>query len=308
VIHAEDSVGKFNWLILIAILSPWLVIATSMVLLWGTAFDSTSLCLYLLMHFITGFGITVGYHRLFTHSSFEAKPWLKFSLAVAGSMAVEGLITEWVADHRKHHKHSDQEGDPHSPIHGRQGVWQRFLGLLHAHVFWMFTVKEVRDTSTVADLKADPIVQWVDARFKWWVLLGILIPTLLGGLITMSWKGAVLGFVWGGAVRIVMVHNITWSINSICHWWGARPFVTSDNSRNNWFLSLLSLGESWHHNHHAFQRSARHGLRWWQIDLSWWFIKVMYYLGAVTKISTPSEEKMKAKLRHQDQSDRERAA
>ena len=201
-------------------------------------------------------------------------------------MAVEGPVIEWVATHRKHHQHSDSEHDPHSPhIHG-ETLGSVLRGAIHAHIGWFILARvrsrdharELRDEDArryARDLESDPVVRWVDRMFPLFVLLSLMIPAVAGGLVTMTWTGALLGFLWGGLVRIFLVHHVTWSINSVCHIWGTRPFRTHDESRNNAILGVLALGEGWHNNHHAFPASARHGLKWWQLDTSYLIILAM---------------------------------
>jgi stearoyl-CoA desaturase (delta-9 desaturase) len=240
-----------------------------------------------MMYLATGLGITVGYHRLFSHRSFDAPRPVAAVLAVLGSMAVEGPLLKWVATHRRHHQHSDRDEDPHSPhLHGG-GLRGLFKGLWHAHVGWIFSPESPGLFRYVADLRKDRLLEWVSRMFPLWAALSLLVPALLGGLLTMTWKGALLGFLWGGLARICWVHHVTWSINSVCHLWGTQPFRSRDHSRNNFVCGVLALGEGWHNNHHAFPTSARHGLKWWQIDVSYWVIRCMECMGLAFNVRVP---------------------
>lgn len=280
---------------LMGVLLPFVGVVAAVIHTWGWGFNWLYLILLLAMYLLTALGITVGYHRLFTHRSFETFAITKFIFAVLGSMAVEGPVLKWVAMHRRHHQHSDDAGDPHSPHHHGHGFWGILVGLFHAHMGWIFD----RDPSDlkryVGDLLRD---RWVRAASKtWyvWAAVGLLVPAILGGAISHSWMGVLLGFIWGGLVRIFLVHHVTWSINSICHIWGTRPFNCHDESRNNLLFGVLGLGEGWHNNHHAFPTSAKHGLRWWQIDVSYWVIKAMSWIGLAWKIRVPAMESLQAK-------------
>jgi stearoyl-CoA desaturase (delta-9 desaturase) len=294
--HTSKDVGRVNVLILLVSIIPLLGVIAAGFWWWGKGLTGLSLTLFLIMHFFTGIGITVGFHRLFTHKSFETSDVLKYILGVLGSMGLEGRIIEWVTDHRLHHQYSDDEGDPHSPVYNRKGWWQRTKGFVHAHYGWMLTIDDVRDYDRYSpDLQKDPVVKHVDRFFLLWVLLGLLIPTVLGGIISGSWIGAFLGFLWGGPVRIFTVHHITWSINSLCHTAGTQPFRSHDSSRNNLVAGLMGLGEGWHNNHHAFPTSARHGLRWWEFDASWELIRLLSILGLVWNVRLPNKKQMEEK-------------
>jgi stearoyl-CoA desaturase (delta-9 desaturase) len=209
-----------------------------------------------------------------------------------GSMAVEGSVLHWVAVHRKHHQHSDGEADPHSP-HAHGGGFRGTLkGMWHAHIGWSLGKKKKEDLSKyVYDLKKQRVVVWVSNLFPLWVAIGLALPAALGGLLTMSWMGVLLGFLWGGLVRVMLVHHATWSINSVCHLWGSRPYRSNDESRNNVVFGVLALGEGWHNNHHAFPTSARHGLAWWQLDVSYLVIVVMSWLGLASNVKVPDHAK-----------------
>lgn len=250
------------------------------------------------MYVLTGFGVTIGYHRLFTHRSFETGPVMTAALAVLGSMAVEGPVLNWVATHRKHHQHSDHAEDPHSPHTHGAGLLNFFKGLAHAHLGWMMSSRNTPDIPRYSpDLARNRLVRFISKTFPFWVLAGLLIPAAIGGLLTMSWSGVLLGFVWGGLVRILLLHHVTWSINSVCHIWGTRPFESHDESRNNAVLGVLAFGEGWHNNHHAFPTSARHGLRWWEFDSSYLVIRGMEMLGLARKVRVPAKDRQALKRR-----------
>lgn len=282
---------------LIAIFLPFLGLAAAIVLLWPFGFNWLQLALLVGMYIITGLGVTVGYHRLFTHKSFDTGPVMTFIIGACGSMAAEGRVMDWVANHRRHHQHSDKEGDLHSPhIHG-EGIWNIFRGLWHAHMGWIMRPRIADLDRYAPDLQKDPVVRAVHRTFLLWIAVGLLIPTVLGGLITMTWTGALLGLLWGGLVRTLLVHHVTWSVNSVCHLWGSRPFDSHDESRNNAVCAALAFGEGWHNNHHAFPASARHGLRWWEVDLSYLVIRAMALVGLARNIRTPAPARVAAKLR-----------
>jgi len=283
---------------IIVIVTPLLALIAAVVLLWPWGVSWTALSLFFAMYVLTGFGVTIGYHRLFTHRSFETGPILRAIFGVLGSMSVQGSIIDWCAFHRQHHQHSDHDGDPHSPHthnHGH-GVLGVARGLWRAQVGWMLERdRPAFDRSYTADLEKDPVVRWIDRRTPLWIVLSLLIPTVLGGLITMSWSGALLGFLWGGAIRIAFVHHITWSVNSVCHIWGTAPFRSHDESRNNPVIGLLALGEGWHNNHHAFPTSARHGLRWWQFDPSYLVIRGLEMVGLARRVRVPDRARQDEK-------------
>ncbi|HKQ47819.1 MAG TPA: acyl-CoA desaturase [Phycisphaerae bacterium] len=286
-----------TWLInLLAIVIPFLALIAAIVLSWGYGFSWIQLGLFFGMSVTTGLGITIGFHRFFTHRAFETTRTVKCLLAIAGSMAVQGPVLEWVATHRRHHQHSDHEEDPHSPHQHGGGFWGLLSGIWHSHVGWLFEPNPPDLMRYVGDFRNDRPIQFINRHFTFWVTIGLLLPALLGGVLTMSWMGALLGFIWGGLVRVFLVHHITWSINSACHIWGSRPFRSGDQSRNNVIFGLLGWGEGWHNNHHAFPTSARHGLRWWEIDASYLVIRVLKLLGLAWEVRLPSRESIAQKL------------
>ena len=282
---------------LLAVVLPFAGLVAAVVLLWGHGFSWVQLGLLLGMYVLTILGITVGFHRLFTHRAFESNRAVKAVLGVLGSMAVEGPLLKWVASHRIHHQHSDGDQDPHSPhAHGGAGGVAGVLrGLWHAHVGWLFTPDVAGWRRYVGDLAKDRLLLKISALFPLWVVVGLLVPAVLGGLLTMTWSGALFGFIWGGLARVFLVHHVTWSINSVCHMWGSRPFKSGDESRNNFLMGVLAMGEGWHNNHHAFPTSARHGLRWWQLDVSYWVIRGLELLGLARKVRVPAAATMLAK-------------
>ena len=241
------------------------------------------------MYLICGLGITIGFHRYFSHKSFECPRWVKLLMAISGSMAVQGNLFWWVAVHRKHHKHSDEDDDPHSPHAGPGGRLRKFM---YSHFGWLFRIEDPGEARYVPDLMKDPDLRFVSRMFPLWVFLSMLIPTVLGGVLTGTWMGALTGLLWGGLVRVFFEHHVTWSINSVCHIWGAQPYDSHDHSRNNALFGVLALGEGWHNNHHAFPTSARHGLKWWQFDMSWVIIWMMSRVGMASRLKTPSPERI----------------
>ncbi|MGH2846288.1 MAG: acyl-CoA desaturase [Thermoleophilaceae bacterium] len=248
---------------------------------WGDFLRWSDAVVFGLMYLATGLGVTVGFHRHFTHRSFKTSRPVRAALAVLGSAAIEGPIISWVADHRKHHTFSDQEGDPHSPHVGHGDGWRGALkGLAHAHVGWLFihTHRGARNRYA-GDLIDDPMVSFVDRTFLVWAIGGLVASFALGYAIGGSFYAGLTGLLWGGAVRILVVHHVTYSINSLCHFFGRRRFATEDESRNLLWLSIITFGESWHNNHHAFPTSAMHGMRRWELDPSALVIRAMERAG-----------------------------
>jgi stearoyl-CoA desaturase (delta-9 desaturase) len=251
---------------LVAVLLPFAAFVLAVVLLWNRAVDATDLGIFAVFYVATGFGITIGYHRLFTHRAFETSTALRVVFAILGSMAVEGSVITWVADHRKHHAFADEEGDPHSPhVDRKPGFLGALHGLWHAHLGWMLGGDGHGRASAhryAPDLVKDPAVRWVNRTFLLWVVLTLALPALAGfALSGGTIAGGLTGLLWGGLVRVFLLHHVTWSINSVCHFFGSRRFDVKDESRNVFWLAVPSLGEAWHHNHHAFPTSAFHGLR-----------------------------------------------
>jgi len=293
---------------MIAVIAPLVGLGLAIWASWGIAFDWVQFWIFVGMTYATSVGVTVGYHRLFTHQSFKTNAAMRYILGALGSMSVQGAVIEWCGAHRRHHQHSDGAEDPHSPHanfhddHDEEswgaGLWATARGFYHSHVGWLFGQRLKGMGRYTPDLRADAVTRAVNSQFYWLVLVGLAIPTLLGGLLTMTLWGAVLGFLWGGLVRILLVHHITWSVNSVCHLWGSRPFRTGDHSRNNAIVGVLALGEGWHNNHHAFPTSARHGLTWWQIDPSYLLILGLKAVGLAWDVRTPDSARIEAKRRN----------
>ena len=265
--------------------------------LWNDALRWSDLIVFLICYAATAMGVTVGFHRHLTHRAFKAKPWVRGTLAIMGSAAIEGPVISWVADHRKHHAFSDQHGDPHSPHVDHGQGWRGALkGLWHAHVGWLFIHTERGNKRRYApDLLADPLIRFIDRTFVLWVAVGLAVPFGLGYLIGGSLHAALTGLLWGGAVRMLVVHHVTYSINSLCHFFGRRAFNTGDESRNLAWLAPFTFGEAWHNNHHAFPTSAAHGLRGWQLDPSAWVIRALERTGLAWDVVRISPERQARK-------------
>jgi stearoyl-CoA desaturase (delta-9 desaturase) len=280
---------------LAGVVVPFAGTLLAVVLLWNSWVDATDLALLVGFYLLTAGGVTVGFHRLLTHRSFQTHPWLEQTFAVLGSLSVQGSVLDWVADHRKHHAHTDEEGDPHSP---HVGHGSGLSGLWHAHVGWLVETQGQADWSRYApDLYEDPKMRTIGRRFPPLVALSLLLPTLAGfALHGWTLQGAIRGLVWGGLVRIFLVHHVTWSVNSVCHFFGRRRFDVEDRSTNVAWLALPSLGESWHHNHHAFPRSAEHGLRWWEIDPTALIIRALERLGLAWNVVRIAPERQQERL------------
>ncbi|MER7457199.1 acyl-CoA desaturase [Micromonospora sp. NPDC126480] len=277
---------------------PFLALIAAVPVAWGGWLSWTDVGIAAFWYVLSGLGITVGYHRYFTHGSFKAARWLRIGLAAAGSLAVQGEIIQWVADHRRHHAFSDLEGDPHSPW--RFGATVRGLakGLFHAHLGWLFNRELSNRERFAPDLLADRDINRADRLFPLLVAVSVLGPAVLGGLLTWSWQGALTAFFWAGLVRIALLHHVTWSINSVCHVYGERPFAMrqGDRAANFWPLAILSFGESWHNLHHADPTSARHGVLRGQVDISARVIWLFEKLGAARDVRWPKPERIAAKL------------
>jgi stearoyl-CoA desaturase (delta-9 desaturase) len=284
---------------LLGVTLPLVGLLIAIALLWNTWVGWTDLSLLAVGYVRTGAGVTVGYHRLFTHRAFQTTRWVRWTFAILGSMAVEGPLLAWVADHRKHHQFSDVEGDPHSPhVGGGRGFFASARNLFHAHVGWLF-VSEGRAqlTKYVPDLIAERGLRVIHRLFGVWLVVSLVVPAVIGYAIAGTWQGAATALLWGGAIRIFLLHHVTFSINSVCHFWGRRHFDTTDESRNVWLLSLLSFGESWHNNHHAFPSSAFHGLRRFEaaLDPGGWVITGLEKLGLAWKVVRIPRERQAAK-------------
>jgi stearoyl-CoA desaturase (delta-9 desaturase) len=246
-------------------------------LLWQRLVNWNDVAILGSMYFFTALGITIGYHRMLTHRSFETHPAVRFFFLMLGSMAVEGPALDWASIHIKHHANTDEEDDPHSPLHG----------FFHAHMGWFLNVYHAEPETYGKWLLKDRLVVFMSKTFFLWGALGFVIPYLLGG-----WQG----LLWGGLVRVFLTHHVTWSVNSVCHTFGQRMFDTKDQSKNHWLVGLLAFGEGWHNNHHAFPRSAFHGMRWWQFDLSAYIIRLLEWTGLASNVCRIPVENMQARL------------
>jgi stearoyl-CoA desaturase (delta-9 desaturase) len=282
---------------LVAVVVPFVALVVAIAFLPSTYVGPTDIAILAGLYLVSAFGITIGYHRLLTHRAFDSPRPVKYALAMMGQTAVQGPVIDWVADHRKHHAFTDEDGDPHSP-HGHGGGFKGALhGLYHAHVGWLFVTQGRADRRRYArDLMDDPVMKRISKSFPVNALAGLAIPFVLGLAISGTLAGGLTALLWGGLIRIFFLHHVTWSINSVCHFFGRRRFALDDHSTNVFWLALPSLGESWHHNHHAFPRSARHGLRWWEIDVSGLVIAGMKRLGLARDVVTVSQEKQAERL------------
>lgn len=284
------TIGAFVFL-------PLLAVACAIPVAWGGWLSWVDLSLAVGLWALTALGITLGYHRYFTHGSFKTNRAVKLVLAISGSLAIEGSLDQWVADHRKHHKYSDEVGDPHSPW--RFGTSRKAIakGLLYSHVGWLFESDNTSIEKYAPDITKDKDLNWISKHFSVFVIASLLIPAVLGGLITWSWVGALTAFFWAGLVRIAFVHHVTWSINSICHVFGNRPFVSRDLSSNVAWLAIPSMGESWHNLHHVDPTAARHGVMKGQIDVTAGIIRGLERTRLVTDVRWPKPERLAKKLK-----------
>jgi stearoyl-CoA desaturase (delta-9 desaturase) len=283
---------------LIGVTLPPLALIAAVVLLWNRAIGPLELALLVGLYLVTSLGVTLGYHRMFTHRAFESSRAFRAIVAACGSMAVEGSVITWVADHRKHHAFTDHEGDPHSPHLSGPGFWGGVKGLWHAHIGWLFDTVGTADRERFApDLVRDRLMRVMDKMFLFWVVLGFAIPFALGWIVGGRIGTALTALLWGGFVRVLLLHHVTWSINSVCHFFGRRRFDVEDESRNVFWLAPLSMGEAWHHNHHAFPTSAFHGLRFWErmADPTGLLISLLEKLGLVWNVVRVSPERQEAK-------------
>jgi stearoyl-CoA desaturase (delta-9 desaturase) len=292
--HAHATTPLTKLILLALVWLPIFGIVSAIFLLWNSYVTWVDLALLLTFFTLCGYGITLGYHRMLTHKSFQAHPWLKTFLLICGSMAMQGPALHWAATHVQHHANSDEEEDPHSPL---KSLW-------HAHAGWILDNFKPDIQRYAPALLKDPIIVAINNTWWLWVFTGLLIPAAIGGLTAGYFGQSILlgsfgGLVWGGFVRLFLNQHITWSVNSICHTFGKRSFETTDASRNNWLFGLLAMGEGWHNNHHAFPRSARHGMHWTQPDSSAWLIWIFEKLGLVKDVVLISQHRIKARLASQ---------
>ena len=279
------------------LLVPFAALLVAVPLVWGWGITWIDLVLAAVFYTFATLGVTVGYHRYFTHGAFKANRPLRVTLAIAGSMAVQGSVIFWVAGHRRHHAFADREGDPHSPWAFGTTPAALLRGFWHAHMGWMFG-REVTNADRFApDLVADGDLRSVNRYFWLWITLSLALPAVLGGLLSWSWWGVVTAFFWAGLVRVAFLHHVSWSVNSICHLIGERPFASRDKAANFWPLAILSMGESWHNSHHADPTGARHGVRKGQLDTSARIIWIFEKLGWVSEVRWPVAERLNRKLR-----------
>ncbi len=273
---------------LTTVFGPLAATATAVMVFWSRGVGWLEVTLCGGMYLVTVLGVTMGYHRLFTHRAFKCAPVLRWILGAMGSMAAQGPVFFWVGSHRRHHQHSDDEGDPHSPhAGGRSGALAVLRGWWHAHIGWMLVPAPQNYFRLVADLMRDPAAAGVNRTYLAWVACGLALPAAIGGIVAGNLAGAFSGLLWGGLVRMFLVHHVTWSINSVCHLFGHAPYATTDESRNNAICAVLTLGEGWHNNHHAFPSSARHGLRWWQVDAIYGLVCLLQRIGWVWDVRLP---------------------
>lgn len=269
---------------LATVLLPYAGLVGGILLFWNRGVNRLDLAVFGVMYCVTVLGIGMGFHRLMAHRAYQATTFLKTAIVIAGSMAAQGPVIFWTAVHRRHHSYSDREGDPHSPhLHG-EGAVEILKGLWHSHMGWLFN-HELTDWGTyVRDLLHDRLIFKLNRLYFLWIVLGLLLPAAAEGLIAMSWQGFARGFLWGGLIRVLVVHHTTWSINSVCHVFGSQPYQVKDHSTNNVILAIPTFGESWHNNHHAFPSSAVHGLEWWQVDITGSMIKLCAMLGLASAV------------------------
>ena len=276
----------------IFVITPLLALLGAVPIAWGWGLSWTDIAIALPFYVVSGLGITVGFHRYFTHGSFKANRALRVALAISGSLALQGPVIDWVADHRRHHAFSDKEGDPHSPWLFGTGPRALAKGFYHSHMGWLFGRDQTNEERFTPDLLADRDIVRVDKLFVLWATLSLVLPGVIGGLVTMSWAGALTAFFWGGLVRVALLHHVTWSINSICHMIGEQPFASRDHSRNVWPLAVLSFGESWHNLHHADPTCARHGVQRGQVDISARVIWAFEKLGWAHSVRWPTARRL----------------
>jgi stearoyl-CoA desaturase (Delta-9 desaturase) len=278
---------------------PFAGLGVAVWLAWGRGLNLADILLAVVFYVITGLGVTIGFHRLLTHRSFIAAPALRVVLAVAGSMSFEGPVIGWVAIHRRHHAFTDRPGDPHSPYRYGTSLAGQLRGLAHAHAGWLLRDDPTPPERYAPDLTADRSMRVISAAFPALCALSLALPFAAGWLIGGSWRTALLGLLWAGLVRVTVLQHVTWSVNSLCHVFGSRPFATRrhDRATNLWPLALVSFGESWHNMHHSDPACARHGADPGQIDISAFVIRVFERLGWATGVHWPDQGRLAARRR-----------
>ena len=297
VVRSRWGVRGEQWLIALFVVVPFLALLAAIPVAWGWGLGWHDVVLALAFYAVSGHGVTIGFHRYFTHRAFKAKRTLRIGLAVAGSLAIEGPVLRWVADHRRHHAFSDVEGDPHSPWRYGENLRSLIKGLWHAHIGWLFDSEQTNQQRFVPDLLADRAIVRVSKAFPWLSAVSLFLPVLIGYVWSGGrWQGAVTAFFWASLVRVGLLHHVTWSVNSICHAFGRRPFVSRDRSVNVWWLCIPSMGESWHNLHHADPTSARHGVLRGQLDTSARVIWALEKMHLATDVRWPSQARIAAKL------------
>ena len=290
--HAHATTPLTKIILLALVWLPIIGVVSAIALLWNRWVNWVDLTLFLTMYTVCAFGITLGFHRMLTHKAFQAHPWVKTFFLISGSMAMQGPALHWAATHTQHHANSDEEDDPHSPL---KSLW-------HAHVGWILNDFKPDIQKYAGAMLKDPIIVFVHNTFWLWVFVGLAIPSLIGAgaaylMGQSAWFGALTGLIWGGFVRLFFNQHVTWAVNSICHTFGSRQFETTDESRNNFLFGILAMGEGWHNNHHAFPRSARHGMSWKQPDPSAWAIWLMEKMGLIKDVVLISRKRIEARLR-----------
>ena len=287
----EAAVDRKTWtqqvFLTIFLVVPFVALVAAVPMAWGWGLSWRDVIIATFMYYVSGLGITVGFHRYLTHRGFVARRPVRIALAIAGSLALQSSPIQWVADHRRHHRFSDKPGDPHSPWRYGTSFGALAKGFFYSHVGWLYDWEKTDEQRYAPELVADPDINWISRNFTWWVVVSLLLPPLVGGLWGWSWQAAVTAFIWGSLVRIALLHHVTFAINSVCHITGRRPFRTRDRSQNVWWLAILSFGESWHNFHHAEPTSARHGVRALEFDTSAIVIKVMEKLRFVRDVRWP---------------------
>jgi stearoyl-CoA desaturase (Delta-9 desaturase) len=293
----DEPVPRYTVVVLgLVVAVPFLALSAAAPVAWGWGLSWRDVAIGSVAYLLAGVGVTVGFHRYLTHGSFKAVRWLRIALAVAGSLAVEGGVIQWVADHRRHHAYADREGDPHSPWRYGASVTGLLKGLFFAHCGWLFQRQWSNRSRFAPDLLADRNIARVDRMFLPLVVVSLLAPPAIGGLLTWSWQGALTAFFWASLVRLALLHHVTWSINSICHVYGQRPFKThtADRAANFWPLAIISFGESWHNSHHADPTCARHGVLPGQLDPSARLIWLLEKPGWAYDVRWPKPQRFAA--------------